>query len=105
MIKHPYMKMSAYKKKSSETRLKMLRTACNFPHRLKSSCAFSEFLSKEELRSFLFVGRMTRIVKGTTATIEMLLISQKIIAPMNQAINELRNEQTANNDCITAALL
>ena len=67
---------------------------CKRPHRLKSSWAFIDFLSRDESINLLFVGMTTKSVNGPTATINSSppishhtfpLVSQAMIEQMKSA--------------------
>ena len=85
--------------------LKKLLTACSFPQRVSSFSARSKSFAVAGSSNFLFVGSITRAVKGMTDTSNPPPISHLASDLDLQATSALKKPATAKETCVTVALL
>ena len=96
---------SSDKNMSREARLKTLLTACSLPQRVSSLSARSRSFAVSGSSNFLFVGSITRAVKGTTDTSNPPPNSHLASDLDLHAIKALKKPATAKETCVTVALL
>ena len=95
---------SENKNSSKEAKLRTLRTACSLPHRLNNLSAKSGSFAVAGSRSCLFVGSITRAVKGMTDTSKPPPINH-LESDLNfQAASALKKPTLAKVTCVTVAL-
>src|SRR6516162_4350805 len=91
-----FAKISKCRKRSSDTPLSTLLTACSLPQRASRRSASTDRLSSVGLSNRLLVGRITIRVKGMTETCKTPATTHQNVAPASQAAIEDSRHTAAN---------